>query len=149
MKCRLLFSGYPACYHVTKIISLSFNANCSSFSLAESPPCDVQITAYKIIMVCSCAMSSNHVWLAANNVPLTHKWNHTFLLLTITLAWKMADCFTSRRYSLKNKLDDWMTKQLLNSVIAKYRDLSVSRRMIILFAEAKRFAYHWKIMIFC
>ena len=39
----------------------------SSFSLAEIPPCDLQITAYKIcrqlFMVCSCAMSSNCVWL--------------------------------------------------------------------------------------
>ena len=34
-------------------------------------------------------------------------------------------------YSLKNKLGDRMIKQLLNSVIAKYRDLSVSRRSII------------------
>ena len=31
----------------------------------------------------------------------------------------------------KNKLGDRMKKQLLNSVIAKYRDLSVSRRSII------------------
>ena len=44
---------------------------------------------------------------------------------------KMADRFASRRYSLKNKLGDWMIEQLLNSVIAKYRDLSVSRRSII------------------
>ena len=44
---------------------------------------------------------------------------------------EMADRFASRRYSLKNKLGDRMIKQLLNSVIAKYRDLSVSRRSII------------------
>ena len=44
---------------------------------------------------------------------------------------KMADRFASRRYSLKNKLGDRMIKQLLNSVVAKYRDLSVSRRSII------------------
>ena len=45
---------------------------------------------------------------------------------------KMADRFTSRRYSLKNKLCDRMIKRLLNLVIAaKYRDLSVSRRSII------------------
>ena len=43
----------------------------------------------------------------------------------------MADRFASRGYSLKNKLGDRMIKQLLNSVIAKYRDLSVSRRSII------------------
>ena len=37
------------------------------------------------------------------------------------------DRFASRRYSLKNKPGDRMIKQLLNSLIAKYRDLSVSR----------------------
>ena len=42
----------------------------------------------------------------------------------------MADRFASQGYLLKNKLGDWI-KQLLNSVIAKYRDLSVSRRSII------------------
>ena len=36
-----------------------------------------------------------------------------------------------RYYILKNKPSDRMIKQLLNSVIAKYRDLSVSRRSII------------------
>ena len=40
---------------------------------------------------------------------------------------EMADRFASRRYSLKNKLGDRITKQLLNLVIAKYRGLSVSR----------------------
>ena len=46
---------------------------------------------------------------------------------------KMADRFASRGYSLKkkNKLGDRMIKQLLNSVIAKYRGLSVSCRSII------------------
>ena len=44
---------------------------------------------------------------------------------------EMADRFASRKYSLKNKLGDRTIKQLLNSVIAKYRDLSVSRRSII------------------
>ena len=36
-----------------------------------------------------------------------------------------------RYYLLKNKLSDRMIKRLLNSVIAKCRDLSVSRRSII------------------
>ena len=47
---------------------------------------------------------------------------------------KMADRFASRGYSLRkktNKLGDRVIKQLLNSVIAKYRDLWVSRRSII------------------
>ena len=37
---------------------------------------------------------------------------------------KMADRFASREYSLKKNLGDRMIKQLLNSVGAKYRDLS-------------------------
>ena len=45
---------------------------------------------------------------------------------------EMADRFASRRYSLKNKLGHRMIKQLLNSVIAKYRDLPVSRRRSII-----------------
>ena len=39
--------------------------------------------------------------------------------------------YASRRYSIKNKLGDRIIKQLLNSVIAKYRDLSVASRSII------------------
>ena len=44
---------------------------------------------------------------------------------------KMADRFASGRYSLQNKLGDRMIRQLLNSVIAKYRDLSVASRSSI------------------
>ena len=62
------------------------------------------------------------------------KRHHAFLilLLAIALACKMAESFASRRYSLKNKLGDVMIKQLLNSAMAKYRDLSVSDRSIII-----------------
>ena len=66
---------------------------------------------------------------------------------------KMADRFASRRYSLKNKLGDRMIKQLLNSVIAKYRDLPVSRRSIICLSLQLRAnnwsVRHWQITIFC
>ena len=65
---------------------------------------------------------------------------------------KMADRFASRRYSLKNILGDRMIKQLLNSVIAKYRDLPVSRRSIICLSLQLRAnnwsARHWQITIF-
>ena len=83
----------------------------------------LQMTAY---LVCSCAMSSNCVWLQII-FCLMRERNHAWYVI----AWKKADRFASRRYSLKNKLGDRMIKQLLNSVIAKYRDLSVSRRSII------------------
>ena len=86
------------------------------------------------IMVCSCAMSPTvfgFKCLAESNILLMRKRNHAFLLLAIALSSRMADRFASQRYLLKNKLGDRMIKQLLNSVIAKYRDFSVSRRSII------------------
>ena len=61
--------------------------------------------------------------LAANNIPLMRKRNYPFLHFAIFLEWKNADRFASRRRHEKNKLGDRMIKQLLNSVIAKYRDL--------------------------
>ena len=64
--------------------------------------------------------------LAASNILLMPKWNHAFLPLAIALARK----WQNARYSLKNKLGNRMIKQLFNSVFAKYRDLSVSRRSI-------------------
>ena len=75
------------------------------------------------IMVCSCAMLSNCVWLwrlAANNILLIHKRNYAFLL-----AWKWQTAL------LREDIHgDQMIKQLpvlLNSVITKYHDLSLSR----------------------
>ena len=63
------------------------------------------------IMVCSCAMSSYCVWLQnINNVLLMRKQNHAFLLLVITLPWKMADHIASQRYSLKTKPGHQMIK---------------------------------------
>ena len=65
--------------------------------------------------------------LAESNILLMRKRNHAFLVLAIALSSRMADRFASRRYLLK---------QLLNSVIAKYRDFSVSRSSDQLFASA-------------
>ena len=61
--------------------------NFSFVSLAESPPRDLQITAYKIIVVCSCAMSTKCVWL---QLIFCHRQRNlqNFLLLAIALAWK-------------------------------------------------------------
>ena len=61
------------------------------------------------IIVCSCATSSNCVWLwhlAANNILLIHKRNHAFLL-----AWKWQIALLP-----KDIHGDQMIKQLLNSV---------------------------------
>ena len=75
-------------------------------------------------------------FLAANNILLMRRWNHACSLLVyvisvITPGRQRALTAFWRYCLLKNKLSDRMIKQLLNSVIAKYRDLSVSRRSII------------------
>jgi len=69
--------------------------------------------------------------LAANNILHVCKGNRAFLLLAIALAWKWQIASPPEGIHEKNKLGDRMIKQLLNSVIAKYRDLSVSHRSII------------------
>ena len=53
------------------------------------------------------------------------------MISVITLGRQPALTTFRRYYLLKNKLSDRMMKQLLNSVIAKYRDLSVASRSII------------------
>ena len=63
----------------------------------------------------------------AANILLMRKGNRAFLLLEIAL--EIASL--PKIIHWKNKLGDRMIKQLLNSVVAKYRDLSVSRRSII------------------
>ena len=71
---------------------------------------------YNGLLICNAIQQC----LAANNILLKHKGNRAFLLLAIGLTWKWQIA------SLP------MIKQLLNSVIAKYRDLSVSCRSIIM-----------------
>ena len=101
------------------------------------------------IMVFSCAMSSNFVWRQINFYPCV---NDTKLSPSCDRSCvKMADRFASRRCSLKTKLGDRMIKQLLNSVVAKYRDLSVPRRSIICLSlrlRPIRSACHWQITTF-
>ena len=88
------------------------------------------------IMVCSCIMLFN-CFLAANTILLMRKCNHTcsslvYVISVITPGRQQALTAFQRYYLLKNKLSDRMIKQLLlNLVIAKYHDLSVSRRSII------------------
>ena len=106
---------------------LSFDANFSSFSLAESPPRDLKITASLKLL------PSNGLLLMRNVVQLCLATNNILQRFSPSCdrsCVEMVELLASRRYSLKNKLDDRMIKQLWNSVIAKYRDLSVSRRSI-------------------
>ena len=86
------------------------------------------------IMVCSCTMSSNCVW--------PHKWakwegSH---LISVWHSCPFPKIFITK------KICNRMIKQLLNSVMAKYRDLSVSRRSIICLS---RWPVTWQISIFC
>ena len=93
------------------------------------------------IIVCSCLMSSLF-WL---QIIFCSCVNETILFSLLgslsrksgrSLCWPFRNY--RRRYLLKNKLDDrQMIKQLLNSVIAKYCDLSLSRRWILCFTTNK------------
>ena len=92
------------------------------------------------IIVCSCLMSS----LFCLQIRFCSCVNETTLFSLLgclsrksgrSLCWPFRDY--RRRHLLKNKLDDRMIKQLLNSIIAKYRDLSVSRRWILCFTTNK------------
>ena len=106
---------------------LSFDANFSSFSLAESPPRDLKITASLNLL------PNNGLLLMRNVVQLCLATNNILQRFSPSCdrsCAEMVELLASRRYSLKNKLGDRMIKQLWNSVIAKYRDLSVSRRSI-------------------
>ena len=73
-------------------------------------------------MVCSCAMSSNFVWL---QIIFCSCVNET------TLFYLLRFLLSENGRLLPKILCDRMKKQLLNSVDAKYSDLSVSRRSII------------------
>ena len=81
-------------------------------------------------MVCSCAMPSNSVWLQIIFCSCV-KETVLFSFLRSLLRENGRSPRFPRIFIKKNKLSDRMIKQLLNSVIAKYHDLSVSRRSII------------------
>ena len=80
------------------------------------------------IMVCSCAMSFNCFWL---QILFCSCVNETTLFSVLRSL--LHENGRSLRFP-KIFLGDRMIKQLLNSVIAKYRDFSVSRRSIICFS---------------
>ena len=88
------------------------------------------------IMVCS--------WMY--NVILMRKRNHAFLLLAITLLWKMADRIASQRYSLKNKLGHWMIKhiELGYRKILWFVSVSLTDQYYYYWS-----AHHWQITMCC
>jgi len=80
-------------------------------------------------MVCSCAMSSNCCWLQI--IFYSRVKGTTLFSFLRSLLRENGRSLRFPRKFIKNKLGDRMIKQLLNSVIAKYRDLSLSYRSII------------------
>ena len=85
------------------------------------------------IMVCSSAMPSNSVWLQIIFCSCV-KETVLFAFLWSLLRENGRSLRFQRIFIYKNNLSDRMIKQLLNLVIAKYHDLSVSRRSIICFS---------------
>ena len=81
-------------------------------------------------MVCSCAMPSNCVWLQIIFCTCV-KETVLFSFLRSLLRENGRSLRFPRIFIKKNKLGDRMIQQLWNSVIAKYRDLLVSRTSII------------------
>ena len=82
------------------------------------------------IMVCSCAIPSNCVWLQIIFCTCIKETVLFSFLRSLLRENSRSLCFL-RIFIKKNKLGDRMIKKLLNLVITKYRDLSVSRRSII------------------
>ena len=64
---------------------------------------------------------------AANDVLLSVIENHALVWKCQTPARQPLPLPELNNYEKQTRHGDWMIKQLLNSVIAKYRDLSVSR----------------------
>ena len=95
------------------------------------------------IVVCSCTVSPNCVWL-----QIILCW---WCVNAIALAWKwqITNLFMYQRYSLRKQTHDRMIKTIIiiNSVIAKYSDLSVSYRSILIFCL--RLWLRQQITIFC
>ena len=79
-------------------------------------------------IICSCTMSLNCVRLQIIFCSCVNEIKPRFFPFSDRSCVKMK---ASRRYSWKSKLGDRMIKHLLNSVIAKYHDLPVSRSSII------------------
>ena len=136
---------------VGKYIGLSFKANFSFFSLAKSPPRDLQITAYKIIMVCSCAMLSNCVWL--QTIFCTCVKETVLFSFLQSLLLKMADRFASRGYSL-NRQTRWSNDKTIIELsyckISWFASVSHVNYLPLPSASANNWsACHRQITIFC
>ena len=99
------------------------------FHWPRAQPRDLQLNNCLKIMVCSCVMFFNCFWLQILFCScITETTLFSFLR---SLLCKNGRSLRFLKIFLK-KQTRWMIKQLLNSAITKYRDLSVSRRSIII-----------------
>ena len=89
------------------------------------------------IMVCSCVMSSNFVWLQI--IFCSVEMKPRFSPSCDRSCMKYGRSLCCPKIFIENQLGDRMIKQLLNLVIAKCHYLSVPRRS----------ACHWQITTFC
>ena len=106
-----------------------------SFSLAESPPLDLQITACRWWSAHGHS-STNRVWLQIIFCLCVHE--ATLFSFFRSLLRENGRSLRLKKMFIKNKLGDRMMKQLLKSVIAKYFDLSVS----LLATDKSRYFLH-------
>ena len=112
------------------IISIIIRSQFFSLSIGREPTTWPANNCLQI-MVCSCAMPSNSVWLQiifCSCVKETVLFSFLWSLLR-----ENGRSLRFPRILIKktNSVIEFMIKQLLTSVIAKYCDLSVSRRSII------------------
>ena len=129
------------------IISIIIRSKLFSLSIGREPTTWPANNCLQI-MVCSCAMPSNCVWLQIIFCTCV-KETVLFSFLRSLLRENGRSLRFPRIFIKKNKLGDRMIKQLLYPVIAKYRDLSVSRRSIIYLSRNNWSARHRQITIFC
>ena len=112
------------------IISIIIRSKLFSLSIGREPTTWPANNCLQI-MVCSCAMPSNSVWL---QIIFCSCVKETVLFSFLwSLLHENGRSLRFPRILVKktNSVIEFMIKQLLTSVIAKYRDLSVSRRSII------------------
>ena len=129
------------------IISIIIRSKLFSLSIGREPTTWPANNCLQI-MVCSCAMPSNCVWLQIIFCTCV-KETVLFSFLRSLLRENGRSLRFPRIFIKKNKLGDRMIKQLLYPVIAKYRDLSVSRRSTIYLSRNNWSARHRQITIFC
>ena len=117
---------YPVkCSASRKQLRLSFDAS-SSFRFIGREPTTWPANNCLQIMVCSCVVLSKCDLLQIIFCPCVVVTTLSVKKMAGRFGWAVREWF-----KYKNKLGDRMIKQLSNSVIAKYCDLSMSRRSII------------------